>query len=158
MKVVDRPPVMLGINDRDGALGEPREILGAADLLESAGLVKQVLQRDRVGNLATLDEPRDRGVDAAVHRVAEMLRQQELGDAPMRRVVDENGPQQSLLSFDVGGRLRRALKIRLAQRRDGCLHRRQDTTTVASARRAFAAQAVKGGGARANLRSWGKQA
>src|SRR6266513_539766 len=87
MKVVDRPSVMLGINDRDGALG----------------------------------------------------------DAPMRRVVDENGPQQRLLGFYVGGRLRRALKIRLAQRRDGCLHRRQDTPTVASPRRLFDAQAVKGG-------------
>src|SRR5204863_9615776 len=95
--------------------------------------------------LATLDEPRDRGVDAAVPRVADMRRQQELGDAPMRRVVDENGPHQRLLGYDAGGRLRRALKVRLAERRDGCLHRRQDTPTVASPRRLFDAQAVKGG-------------
>ena len=56
------------------ACGQLRQILRAADLGQRAVLVEQVLQRDRVGDLAALDQLADRLVDAAVQRVGEMLR------------------------------------------------------------------------------------
>ena len=59
---------------------KPREVLRAADLGQGAVLVEQVLQGDRIGDLAALDQLADRLIDPPVHGVAEMLRQQELGN------------------------------------------------------------------------------
>jgi hypothetical protein len=151
MQVVDRAAVMLGIDDRHRRFGEPRQILRAADLGKGAVLVEQILQRDRVGDLAAFDEPADRGIDAAVDGVAEMLRHQELGDPRMRRVVDEDRPEQRLLGLDVGGRLRQPVEIGLAQRSDGCLHRGQDSIARRAPLRLFDAQAVERGDAYAPL-------
>jgi hypothetical protein len=85
-------------------------------------LVEQILQRDRVGDLAAFDGAADRGIDPAMDGVAEMLGSEELGDPRMRRVVDEDRPQQRLLGLDIGGRLRHPFEVGLAQRSDCGLH------------------------------------
>ncbi len=105
IEVVDRAPVMLGIDDRDGRVDEVREVLRAADVGQRPVLIEQVFQRDRVGDQAALDQLADRGVDTAVHRVAEMLLQQELGNPVIGRVVDQHRAQQRLLGLGIGRRL-----------------------------------------------------
>ncbi len=44
------------------------QVLRAADLGQRAVLIEQVLQRDRVGDLAALHQLADRLIDAAVQR------------------------------------------------------------------------------------------
>ncbi len=66
------------------------------------------LDRDRRRGLAGADDLAHDLVDLAMHRLVEMLGQQEIGDAIERLVVDEDGAQQRLLGFDV---LRREPKL-----------------------------------------------
>ena len=54
-----------------------REIGGAADFLQHAGMLEFGFQRDGVGELAGFDAARDRLIDAAVDRVGEMFGRQE---------------------------------------------------------------------------------
>ena len=86
------------------AVGEPGQILRAADLCQRAVLVEQVLQRHRVGDLPALDQLADRGVDAAVHGVAEMLGLEEFRHSGIGRVVDQDRAQKRLLGLGVVGR------------------------------------------------------
>ena len=90
MQVVDRAAIMLGVYDRHRRFGEPRQVLRPTDLSQRAVLVEQVLQGDRVGDLAAFDQLADRGENAGMHRVGEMLRQQKLRDPPVRRIVDQD--------------------------------------------------------------------
>ena len=62
------------------------------------------LQRDGVGELPRFDPAGDRLVDAAVDRVGEMLRRQELGDPLIGAVVGEQRAEQRLLRLHIGGR------------------------------------------------------
>ena len=129
MQVEDRAAVILGIDDGDDRGREPREVGRAADLGERAVLVEQRLERHRVGDLAALDELGDRGEDAAVHGLGEMLGPEKLGDAVEGGVVDEDCTQKRLLGLDVCRR-RAVACVAVAQRRHlrkCCLHGRYVT-------------------------------
>ena len=93
--------------------GEPGEVLRAADLGQRAVLVEQVLQRDRVGDLAAVDQLADRRVDAAVHGVGEMLGPQEVGDPAVRGVVDRIAPSSACSASVLSGGARDAVEIGL---------------------------------------------
>ena len=116
IEIVDRAPVMLGVDDRHGRVDEMGEILRAADIGQRPVLVEQVFQRDRVGDQAALDQLADRGVDAPMHRIAEMFLQQELGDPVIGRIVDQHGAQQRLFGLGIGWWLTESLKVGLGQR------------------------------------------
>ncbi len=73
MQIVNSAAVILSIDDRDRRISEPRQILRAADLGQAAVLVEIILEGDRVGDLAALDQLVDCGIDALVRGVAEML-------------------------------------------------------------------------------------
>jgi len=80
------------------------EILRAADFRQRAVLVEQILQRDRVGDLAALDQLADRFVDATVQRIGKMLGPQELVDPVEDEVVGQNRAEQCLLGVIVDRR------------------------------------------------------
>ncbi len=101
VEVVDRPAVVLGVDDGHRRAGEPREVLGAADVGERLVVLEVVLERDRRGDLAALDEREHRLVDAPVHRLEEVSGLQERRDAVGHLVVDEHGPEQRLLGLEV---------------------------------------------------------
>ncbi len=116
MKVVERAAIAFGVDDRDRRGREPREVLRPADLGERAVLVEQVFQRDRAGHLAAVDQLADRVVDAAVHRIGEVLGREEIGDAAVGRVVDEDRAEQCLLRLGVPRGRRNPVEIAFAQR------------------------------------------
>ncbi len=54
-----------------------RQVGGAADFLQNAGVLEFGFQGDGVSQLARLDAAHDRLIDAAVDRVGEMFGRQE---------------------------------------------------------------------------------
>ena len=92
---------MLGVHDRDDATGQFAEISGAADAFQCRVVLEIGLQRDRIGDLATLDQRMDRLEDAAMDGVVEVLRLQELADLLISLVVGQDGPQQLLLRLRI---------------------------------------------------------
>ena len=65
--------IFLGIDDGARRGGKPREIGGAADLLQRLVALEKGLERDRRGKLAGPDQCRGRLVDAGMHGLEEML-------------------------------------------------------------------------------------
>ena len=102
--VVDRAAVLAGVDDADHRGEQLRQVGGAADLLQHAGMLELGLQRDRVGELAGLDAAGDRLEDAAVDRIGEVLGGEELRDPLIGAVVGEQRAEQRLLRLHVGGR------------------------------------------------------
>ena len=101
MEIVDRAPVVLGIDDGDDGAGKPRQILRAAMLDQGRILVEQALQRQSIGDLAALDQLAGGLVDAAVQRVGEMIGPQELVDLVEDQVVGEDRAEQRHLGLVV---------------------------------------------------------
>ena len=124
-EVVDHPAVVGGVDDGVGRLGEPAEIARAVELAQRRVLLEQALERDRVGELAAPDRLDAALEDPGVDRLEEMLGAQELADAVIGVVVDQDGAEQRLLGLDVvrldaegagfvgrqGGRLLRAARV-----------------------------------------------
>ena len=102
--VVDRAAVLAGVDDADHGGEQLRQVGGAADLLQHAGMLEFRLQRHRVGELAGFHAADDRLVDAAVDRIGEMLGGEELRDPLVRAVVGEQRTKQRLLRLQVGRR------------------------------------------------------
>ena len=102
--IVHRAAVFAGIDDADHGGEELREIGGAADLVEDAGMLEFRLQGDAVGELALLDPARDGLVDAAMDRVREMLGDEEFRDALIGLVVRQQRAEQRLFGLQVRGR------------------------------------------------------
>ncbi len=102
--IVDRAAIFAGVDDAHHRGQQLRQVGGAADLLQHAGMLELGFQRNGVGELAGLGAALDGGVDAAVDRVGEMLRQQELGDALIGEIVGQQRAEQRLLGGQVGGR------------------------------------------------------
>jgi hypothetical protein len=101
-RVVDRPSVFAGIDDADHGGEKLGEIGGAADFLQHARMLELGLQHHGVGELSCLDAAHNGLVDAAVDRVREVVRREELGDSLVRLVVGEQGAEQGLLGLQVG--------------------------------------------------------
>ncbi len=102
--VVDRAAVFAGVDDADHGGEQLREIGGAADFLEHAGVFELGLQRDRVGELTRFDAAGDRLIDAAMDRIGEMLGDKKFGDALIGAVVGEQGAEQRLFCLHIGWR------------------------------------------------------
>ncbi len=117
-QVIDVAPIILGVDDRDRGAGEPRQILRAADLGQGSVLVEQVFEGHRIGDLAALDQFADRGINAAVNGIAEMLGQQEFADPRIGGVADQQCAKQRLLGLVVIGREANRGGVALAQRCD----------------------------------------
>ena len=94
-QIVDQPTVIAGVDDRDHAAGEARQVLHAAGGNHQFVALEIGLQRDRIGLMALFDQLDDRGVDARVHRVAEVLGRQIIRDALKGAVVHEDRAQQA---------------------------------------------------------------
>src|SRR5579864_5795364 len=99
---MDRSSVILGVDDRDHRRREPSQVLRAANLGERAVLVEEVLERDRVGELTTLHQLRDGGKDPTMHTLGEMAGLQELRNAVIGGIVDEDRAEKRLLGLDIG--------------------------------------------------------
>ena len=104
VEVVDRAGVILGVDDGHRRADKAREILGAADVAERLVVLEIVLESDRVGELAALDELEDGLVDAAVDGLEEMFGPQEPRDDMGLLVVDQQGAQERLLGLVVVGK------------------------------------------------------
>jgi len=102
-QVVDRPPVVLGIDDGHGGACEPGQILAAAGFLQTLVALEIMLESHGVRDLPALDHAEDGVVDAAMHRQEEMLLQQERADQAGCLVVHQQRAQQRLLGFEVAG-------------------------------------------------------
>ena len=102
--VVDRTAILAGVDDADHGGEELREVGGAADFLQNAGVFEFGFQRDGVGQLARLDAAHDRLIDAAVDRVGEMFGRQEFGNPLVGAVIGEQRAEQRLLRLQVGRR------------------------------------------------------
>ncbi len=101
MQIVHRAAVILGIDDRGDRAGEPHQIGVTADFREIRVGFEILLQRNRVGDLTTIDQPGDRLEDPAVHAAGEVFRLQELGDPLERTVVVQDRAEQRHLGFVV---------------------------------------------------------
>ena len=100
-EVVDRAPVVRGVDDGGRFRREPGEILrdrhaGDIDIGRQEGL-----QRHRRGELAGADQAARDVVDLLVDGLEEMFRLQKIGDAVKRFVIDEDRAQQRLLRLDI---------------------------------------------------------
>ena len=129
--VVDRAAVFAGVDDADHRGQQLREIGGAADLLQHAGMLELRLQRHRVGELPGFGAALDRLEDAAVDRVGEVLGQQEFRDALVGLVVGEQRAEQRLFGLQVG---RRQTLREAEQRRGERVHRSQPSPPPESCR------------------------
>ena len=100
-QLVDRPPVILGVDDGGGFGGEPGEVLAdrhAADI----GVGRQEgLQRHRGGDLAHPDQAAGGLVDGLVDRLEIVLRLQKVRDPVESVVVDQDRAQQALFRLDI---------------------------------------------------------
>ncbi len=101
-EIMDGVSVFAGIDDGRGAGGEPAKVLRhrrrRIDRLE---ILKEGLEGDRGCLLARGDQPRGHLKDALVQGVVEMRWLEEIRDAVVRRVADEDGAEQRLLGLDV---------------------------------------------------------
>ena len=112
MQVVDRAAVVLGVDDGRGLGGEPGEVLADGHAANVDRGIDEGLERDRGGDLSGPDQVARDLEDAAVDRLEEMLRFQEVRDPVERLVVDEDRTEERLFRLDivwggaVGGRSR----------------------------------------------------
>ena len=102
--IMDGAAVFTGIDDAHHGGEQLGQVGGTADFLENAGVFEFRLQRDCVGELAGFDSADDRLVDAAVYRIGEVLRGEELGDALIGAIVGEQRTEQRLLRLHIGWR------------------------------------------------------
>ena len=98
-----RAAVILGVDDGRRLGGEAREILRDRDAAEIL-VAQEGLHGDRGRDLAGLDQARRDLVDAPVQGLEEVRRLEEVRDAVIGVVVDEDRAQQRLLGLDVVGR------------------------------------------------------
>ena len=119
-EVVDRAAVVGGVDDR-GRLGrEPGEILARVQPADVEVGRQEGLERDRRRALAGAHQRGDVLVDLLMQRLEEMLGLEEVGDAIVRLVIDEDRAEQRLLDLDIvrrGAKKRRILRRLLASSR-----------------------------------------
>ena len=125
-QVVHDLAVLGRVDDRLGGVGEPAQVARAVELAQRLVLLEQDLERDRVGELAAADPLLAALVDPGVDRLEEVLGAQELADAVVGLVVDQDGAQQRLLGLDV---------VRLDAEGAGFLVRRHGEPLLDAARR-----------------------
>ncbi len=119
-QVGNLPGIVGGTDDRHHPGDQRREVFCSAHCGQRAVAFERQFERDRIGDLTSLDENPDRGKDSSVHRVPEILVANQLGHGLIGAVVDEDRPQEALLRFPVVESGKRILGEvgQLAQRRD----------------------------------------
>jgi hypothetical protein len=80
IQVIDRTALILGIDDRDHAGGKIGEIFRAADRRKIAVLFEIILQGDRTGQLAALDQFEDCLIQVLMYGTEKMERAQKIAD------------------------------------------------------------------------------
>ncbi len=100
-QVVDRPAVVLGIDDRHGFGGEAGEILCHRQVADLVVGGQEGLDRHRVGGLAHADDVAGDLEDLAVQGFVEMDGLQKVGDAVIGVVIDQDRAEQSLFGLDI---------------------------------------------------------
>ena len=118
VEVVHRPAERRGIDHVHRRRRQPGEVGGAAGRLHVLVLLDVGLERDGAHDLAALDQPRQRIEQLAVQGIGEVLRPQELGDALVGGVVDQDRAQQRLLRLEIVRRLAQADVFGAGQARD----------------------------------------
>ncbi len=104
-EVVDRPGVIRRLGGRWRAIHHVGEIAYAAQLLERRVALELLGEQGGVGQLAAAHVQLDGGEQASVERLVEMLGLERVGQPFEGAVVVQQGAQEGLLGFDVGGRL-----------------------------------------------------
>ena len=118
VEVVHGPAEGAGVDHMDRRRRQPGEIGGAAGRLHVLVLLDVGLERDGAHDLAALDQPRQRIEQLAVQRIGEVLGPQELGDALVGGVVDQDRAQQRLLRLEIVRRLAQPDVFGAGQARD----------------------------------------
>ena len=91
---VDRPPVVLGVDDGGGFGGEAGEVLADRHAADVGFGRQEGLQRDRRGDLAHPDQAGGGLEDGLMDRFEEVFRLQKIRNPIERVVVDQNGAEQ----------------------------------------------------------------
>ena len=118
IEVVHRLAERRGIDHVHRRRRQAGEVGGTAGRLHVLVLLDVGLQRDGAHDLAALDQPRQRIEQLAVQGIGEVLGPQELGDALVGGVVDQDGAQQRLLRLEIVRRLAQADVFGAGQARD----------------------------------------
>ena len=107
----------------DAAIVMDHIALAAADLGQAFVLFKEMPERQRACQLAALDQLRRCLVDAAVDRLVEMPRLEDLRNFFEGAVVGEDRAEQRRLDFRImrRGAIGKAVPLFFAQRRDGAV-------------------------------------
>ena len=100
-QVVQQPTILLGIDDALGRAREPGKVLRPVQFPQGLVILERELQGYVIGEPPAFDEPRHCSEDSAMHWLVEMLRSQVLAHSMVRLVIDQNGPEQRLLGFDI---------------------------------------------------------
>ena len=99
--VVDRAAIVLGVDDADGRRRQARQVGPAAGIVERAVVLEIVAQRDRVGDLAMVDQFAGGREDAAVTTVGKVLRPEKLGNRFVGAIVAHDRAEQGHLRLEV---------------------------------------------------------
>ncbi len=101
-QVIDRAAILGRIDDGRGIGGKAAQILRHGGVLvDRLGILEERLHRHGRGELAGVDQRRERLEDARVQGIVEVRRGQKARDAVQRFVVDEDRAEQGLLGFQV---------------------------------------------------------
>ncbi len=100
-QIIDLRGEIARADDRRARAGQLGEIGRAADLLHRLVAVEHRPQRDRVGDPVGVGHPQDRFVDAAVHRLEEMIGSELELDVLDQPIVDHQRAQQRGLGLDI---------------------------------------------------------
>ena len=92
-QVVDDLAVLAGIDDGHDAVREPGDVFHATGGDHQFIALEVGFQRDRIGLVALLDQLDQRGVDAGIGGICEMIRQQVVAHLFVRAVVEKDRPQ-----------------------------------------------------------------
>ena len=113
-KLVDGPPVILGVDDGGGLGREAGEVLADRHAADVGVGRQEGLQRHGRGDLAHPDQAAGGLVDGLMQRLEEVLRLEKVRDPVEGVVVDQDRAQKALLRLDI---------VRRAPIGRGCRHR-----------------------------------
>ena len=102
-EIVDRAAVILGVDDGRRLGRQAGEILRDRDAAEVL-IAQEGLHGDRGRDLAGLDQARRDLVDPPVQILDEVAGLEEVGDAVIGIVIDQDRAQQGLFGLDIAGR------------------------------------------------------
>ena len=100
-QLIDRPPVILGVDDGGGFGGEAGEVLADRHAADVGVGRHEGFQRDRGRDLAHPNQAAGGLVDGLVDRLEVVLRFEKIRNPVERVIVDQDGAQQALFRLDI---------------------------------------------------------